>query len=207
LHGGNVFHSISFYFGFLTTILVIVRLGALFTSHPSYHNCLVHNSLQVLYYFSRLSVLGFDFTLLLTFTYTQAICFCLEMCCVYSTAENDETAKFEEWFSLRCFTYQENLCTQIMQRLIYTDQLEVTTLAHICQVFCWISSMMFCIPCLVRVSSFIQLVLLLTYFEYVTQFCHTSLVLNFFPTILSLISYSVFCKLFEPWMELNGYFY
>jgi len=80
-------------------------------------------------------------------------------------------------------------------------------LVHVCQVFCCFYSMMSCIPCLVRVSSFIQLVLLLTYFEYITQFCLTSLVLNFFPTILSLISYSVSCKLFEPWMELNGIFY
>jgi hypothetical protein len=141
--------------------------------------------------------------------------FCIEMSCVYSTAQNDKAAKFEEWFSPRCSINQENLCDKIMQRIIYTHHREVATLCthlslfcrghvHVCQVFCWSSSMLSCIPCSVRVSSFIQLVLLLTCFEYFSQFSLASLILYFFPAILSLISTSVSCKLFEPLMELNG---
>jgi len=56
LHGGTVFHSISFCFGFLITILVIVRLVALIPTYDII--CLVHNSLEVLYYFLTSFSLG-----------------------------------------------------------------------------------------------------------------------------------------------------
>jgi len=56
LHGGNVFHSLSFYFGFLITILVIVRLDTLLPTHDII--CLVRNSLEMLCYFLMSFSLG-----------------------------------------------------------------------------------------------------------------------------------------------------